>query len=453
MDAAVKPQSQTERLVAMVDDANPFELSYEEVRDAQLEAVNERFQSRIDQIKLLQNRAEEGGVSEVRSLEDIVPLLFAHTAYKSYPENWLIEEKWDRLGKWLDTVSTNRVKPMDTSGVKGLDQWLHLLTEHEHYVSCSSGTTGKCAMMNATRADLEYAGRALLQQIIWAGLNPQQDRMLISCGQVASTPRNTATGAPMYAALADPSVPPFIPDAPPITIGSITEMVVLRKKIADGTAQPADIAYFEEQAALRERQIESVAEQACDAAIANRHRKLHITGLFGPMYKVAAMLRDRGYSGKDFQENSTFISGGLKRVQVPDNYQDIIFDTFNIPPERICHSYGMQEMSTTAPRCSHGRYHMAPWVVLMLLDEGGENLIPIPAKGEIEGRAAFFDLSMDGRWGGVISGDKIRATWEPCGCGNRSPSIDPDIQRFADMASGDKIACSGTIDAYVRGVT
>ena len=154
MDAAVKVNSQVDRLVSMVDDENPFELSYDEVREAQLEAVNERFQSRIGEIKLLQNRAEEGGVSEVRRLEDIVPLLFAHTAYKSYPESWLMEEKWDRMGKWLDTVSTNRVKPMDTSAVKGLDEWLHLLEEHDHYVSCSSGTTGKCAMMNATKVDL-----------------------------------------------------------------------------------------------------------------------------------------------------------------------------------------------------------------------------------------------------------------------------------------------------------
>jgi hypothetical protein len=453
MDAAVEPQTQSERLVGMVDDANPFALSYDEVREAQLEAIDERFQSRVNRIKLLQNRAEEGGVREVRSLADVVPLLFAHTAYKSYPESWLMESKWDRLGKWLDTVSTNRVRPIDTSAVKGLDDWLHLLEEHEHYVSCSSGTTGKCAMMNATKADLAFAGRALLQQIHWAGLKPKQDRMLISCGQVAHTPRNTATGAPMYAALADPNVAPFKPDAPPITIGGITEMVVLRKKLADGTALPADIAYYEEQAAQRERAVDSVAEQAVEAIIANRHRKLHITGLFGPMYKVAAMLRERGYSGKDFQENTTFISGGLKRAQVPDNYKDVIFETFNITPERTCHSYGMQEMNTTAPRCNHGRYHMPPWVVLMLLDESGETLIPIPKTGEIEGRAAFFDLSMDGRWGGVISGDKIRATWEPCGCGNRSPSVHEDIQRYADMASGDKIACSGTIDAYVRGVT
>ena len=86
-------------------------------------------------------------------------------------------------------------------------------------------------------------------------------------------------------------------------------------------------------------------------------------------------------------------------------------------------------------------------------DESGDALIEPPATGEVEGRAAFFDLSLDGRWGGVISGDKVRATWEPCACGNFSPSIDPNIQRYADMASGDKIACSGTIDAYVRGVT
>ena len=39
------------------------------------------------------------------------------------------------------------------------------------------------------------------------------------------------------------------------------------------------------------------------------------------------------------------------------------------------------------------------------------------------GRAGFFDLSLDGSWGGVISGDKVSATWAPCACGNRSPSV------------------------------
>jgi hypothetical protein len=91
-------------------------------------------------------------------------------------------------------------------------------------------------------------------------------------------------------------------------------------------------------------------------------------------------------------------------------------------------------------------------MILLLLDESGETLIEPPKTGEVEGRAAFFDTTLDGRWGGVISGDKVTATWERCACGNRSPSIGDDIQRYADTAGGDKIACSGTIDAYVRGV-
>ncbi len=453
MDAIATRNSVIDELVGQVAVEDPFDYSYADILPKQLEAIDAQFQDKLGKIKLLANRAEEGGVSAVNSMEDLVPLLFAHTAYKSYPESWLMEGKWDRMGKWLDTVSTNRVPKMDTSGVANLDEWLGLLEEHDHYVSCSSGTTGKCAMMNAVKSDLEFCGDALLQAIKWSKIPVAQDALILSCGQVASTPRNKATGAPMYAHIADPTVTPILPDAPPITIGGITEMVVLRKKIADGTATPGDIAYYEEQAATREASIESVTEQAVEAFIANRDRKLHVTGMLGQMYQVAARLRDRGYTAKDFQENTTFISGGLKRVQVPDNYWDIIFDTFNITRERVCHSYGMQECNTTSVRCSHHRYHLAPWQMLLILDESGENLIPIPQSGEIEGRAAFFDLSMEGRWGGVISGDKITATWDTCGCGRSSPSVGEDIQRYADMASGDKIACSGTIDAYVRGVT
>ena len=452
MNAAVDLNSQADRLVSLVDAENPFGMPFSEVLPRQLEAINERFKDRVEKIKLLQNRAETGAITEIRRMADIVPLLFAHTAYKSYPEGWLMEERWDRLGRWLDTVSTNRVAPMDTRDIKGLDDWLRRLEEQHHYVSCSSGTTGKCAMMNATVADLQFSGHTLLQAHIWAGLAPNHDRRFITFGQGAATPRNRATGRPMREAFNRPDVAPFVPKVPPITIGGITEMVVLRKKIAEGTAKPSEIAHFEAQAAAREKAIESAVEQSADALIESRHMKLHIAGLYGPMYKVAERVRAKGYSGKDFCENSAFISGGLKRAQVPPNYREFIFETFNLSPERICHTYGMQELNTNAVRCKAGRYHMAPWVMLLLLDESGENLIEPTQSGELEGRAAFFDLALDGRWGGVISGDKIRATWAPCACGNASPSVHQEIERYADMASGDKIACAGTIDAYVRGV-
>jgi hypothetical protein len=454
MNAVTGTTSAVERLVGLVDDENPFDYDFQEMLPKQLEAIDERFQGRVQKIKLLQNRAETGGVTRVERMADVVPLLFAHTAYKSYPEGWLVEQKWDRLGRWLDTVSTNRVQPMDTSGVKGLDDWLEKLEGQGHYVSCSSGTTGKCAMMNATPVDLAFSGHALLQGLVWQGLKPNQDRRMISLGQVAATARNKATGRPMVEAVNRPDAPPFAPDAPPITIGGITEMVVLRKKIADGTALPDEIAYYQAKAAEREQAMTSACEQAADALIANRHDRLHIMGLFGPLHRVAEIVRSRGYSAKDFSpENTGFMSGGLKRVQLPDDYREFVFGTLNLSEDRLCQQYGMQEMNSNAVRCKCGRHHVAPWVMLLPLDESGEKLIEPPASGEIEARAAFFDLSLDGRWGGVISGDKVRATWEPCACGARSPSINTDIQRYADTAAGDKIACAGTIDAYVRGVS
>jgi hypothetical protein len=453
MNAAVRPISEVQQLVGLVNAQNVFDMPFREALPRQLAAINERFQDRVAKIKLLQNRAETGGISEVREMADVVPLLFAHTAYKSYPEAWLTEQKWDRLGRWLDTVSTNRVQSIDTHGITGLDDWLRHLGERGHHVSCSSGTTGKCAMMNATTADLQFAGQALLQGIIWSGLAPNHDRYMIGLGQVAMTARNAATGRPMAEAFSPPGVAPFSPNVPPITIGGITEMVVLRKKITDGTARPAEVARYEAEAAEREKAIESALEQATDALIANRGRMLHITGMFGPLYKVAERVRARGYRGKDFCPNTGFISGGLKRVQLPPNYREFVYETLNLAPERLCQAYGMQELNTTAVRCKAGRYHMPPWMLLLLLDESGDHLIEPSGSGELEGRAAFFDLSVDGRWGGVISGDQIRASWAPCVCGNRSPSVSEDIQRYADTAGGDKIACAGTIDAYVRGAT
>jgi hypothetical protein len=35
----------------------------------------------------------------------------------------------------------------------------------------------------------------------------------------------------------------------------------------------------------------------------------------------------------------------------------------------------------------------------------------------------------------------------------RSPSMDPEIQRYAEMANGDTIPLLRTISAYVRGVS
>jgi hypothetical protein len=162
-----------------------------------------------------------------------------------------------------------------------------------------------------------------------------------------------------------------------------------------------------------------------------------------------------GYSAKDFHpDNCIYVGGGLKRALLPPDYQQFVHETFNIPPNRNFQNYSMQELNSGMPRCQKGgRYHVPPWMVPFVLDKEGDAMLPHTA-GEIEGRAAFFDLALDGRWNGVITGDRISLDLDPCECGAKSPSIRDNIVRYADLGGGDdKIGCAGTVDAYVRGLS
>jgi hypothetical protein len=178
-----------------------------------------------------------------------------------------------------------------------------------------------------------------------------------------------------------------------------------------------------------------------------------MTGMWANLYKIAEALRERGLGGGDFQpDNMMYVGGGLKGADLPASYREFIRETLNLSEARNFQMYGMQEIGSALPRCNEGgRYHVPPWVVCLPLDREGDTLLPMD-QGEIEARAAFFDLSLDGRWGGVISGDRIEVDFRACACGAGSPSIRDNVTRFKDLAGDDKISCSGTVDAYVRGL-
>lgn len=444
-----------ERLTRLVSDRGRFDIAYSDLRAAQLDAVNERFQERKGQIRLLAHRAKEADIGEIRSANDIVPLLFPHTAYKSYPEGWLMEEKWDRMTKWLNTISSHPIQPIDLTDIADVDDWIERLQAVGHFISCSSGTTGKSAMLIASQKDMDWSKIDTVNVFSWgSGVIPAQDRMIIGCAPVASVPKNLVIAEAQKAAFSNPNWERFRYPVPPITVGSLTKMVVLRKAIADGTARPGDIAEFEKTSKERQDAVDNAVGITADVVIANRDKKLFISGLWNGLYQVAKAVREKGYSAKDFHpDNCIYVGGGLKRAQLPPDYQQFVHETFNIPRGRHFQNYSMQELNSGMPRCREGgRYHVPPWMIAMVLNKNGDALLPHAGDGEIEGRAAFFDLALDGRWGGVITGDRISLDYGPCACGNKGPSIRDNIVRFADLEGDDKIGCAGTIDAYVRGV-
>lgn len=447
--------SAVERLTSLIDAGSRFDIPHTELLATQVDALNERFQERKDRIKLLGHRASEAGIGAIRSREDMVPLLFPHTAYKSYPESFLIEQRWDRLAKWLGTISPYPIAPIDTASVKDVDDWIAQLESKGHYISCSSGTTGKSAMLIASAKDMDWSRKDTVNVFAWgSGVKPARDRRMMGLAPIAHVPKNVAIGEAQEAAFGDPGKERFRLPIPPLTVGALTKMVVLRKKMAEGTALPEELADFERTSQERQATLDKAMIAGAEALVKYRADKLYISGLWNALYQIAKIVREIGYSAKDFHpDNCIYVGGGLKRAQLPPDYQQFVHETFNIPANRNFQNYSMQELNSGMPKCQHGgRYHVPPWIVPFMLNEEGDALLPHSA-GEVEGRAAFFDLSLDGRWGGVITGDKISLDFSPCACGQRGPSIRDNIVRYADIQGDDKIGCAGTVDAYVRGLS
>jgi hypothetical protein len=439
-------------LLSLATSDEAFNTPQAELLPLQLAATNERLQERLGKIRLLANRAEGAGVKKITKPADLVPLLFSHTAYKSYAETWLTNGKWDRMSKWLETVSAYPTQGIELGGIKDLDDWIKRLETVGHYVTCSSGTTGKPAILTCSKEDLDFSGRIFVRAMAWAlNVKPAADYKGIGLGGTAKAARTEAIRVAMIDAFVRSGNYYQVP-GPVITVGQIAAMIRLRRKIANGTALPTEIAEFEKISSGRQTAFDEGKDAGIEEFINSRNQKLLIMGMWPNLYLLAEGVRAKGYSAKDFSRHTLgMVAGGMKGAKLPANYREIIFDTFNLEPKRLFHSYSMQEINSQFPLCPAGRYHIPAWTMLLMLNESGEQLLDPGGGGDIEGRAAFFDITVESRWGGIISGDKVKANFSKCACGRHGPTVDHDITRYADLISGDKIACSGTIDAYMRG--
>ncbi|MDF3336341.1 hypothetical protein P3H80_02840 [Mycolicibacterium septicum] len=439
-----------DQLLALQTAPDRYDIAPAEVERLQIDAVNERFGAHLDQIPLLRNRSQSAEIAKVSERDDLVPLLFAHGAYKSYVQNWLADGRWDRMAKWVGTVSTCDPTGVDVDGIAGLDEFVSRMESVGCYLTCSSGTTGKPAMIACSESDLDVASRANVTGLTWAtGIPADGRRKLFGLGPRTKVERNERTRVALVEAFSSEADSYQLP-VDPISVGSVMQMIELRRRIADGTAGPSEIAAFETISAGRQGAMDAATAEAVDELVASRDRQLLLTGMFASLYQVAQGVREKGFSGNDFRDDTALlVAGGLKGAALPPDYREFIFDTFNIADERVYHFYTMQELNTPFPKCRAGRYHVPPWVLLLPLDEPGEKLVDT-FSGPVQARGAFFDLSLEGRWGGVISGDRIDADFGECHCGHQGPTVGPDITRYADLG-GDKITCSGTVDAYARG--
>src|SRR5690348_2542768 len=96
-------------------------LPAQELEALQLAALRMRFEELRDAIPTLTAMAGEQAVDGIEALEDVVPLLFQHSVYKSYPASLLLNSRFAELTRWLDRLTTHDLSALDVSACRTVD--------------------------------------------------------------------------------------------------------------------------------------------------------------------------------------------------------------------------------------------------------------------------------------------------------------------------------------------
>ncbi len=436
-----------EELMARVGEPTE-QCSRDELLPMWLRAANERLAEQRRRIPVLGRLVDDLGIEEVRTLEDLIPLLFAHSNYKSYPEGFIAKGRWDLMGKWLDTLSSQRVDDVDLAGVNDQDAWIERLHQAGHMVIVSSGTSGKNSFLPATASDRDFSLRVLVTSVgARPGFGAGQRRAIFVLGPKYGPHRAALHFRTLAEEFGRPDATYFLTEEP-MRVSELSRMAELRKKIAAGTAMPSEIATFERETKARQEEMAQRLDALIDQLIEHRSEPMFIGGFWGQYWMILERARARGVQPGEFHPDTVITGGGgTKGMVMPDDYQEQILAFFGIPRGNVQSGYGMSEFAGACPEVD-GRYRIPPWVVPLILDDTGEKLI-WPEDGQVEGRFAFFDAALEGRWGGVITGDRVLADFSTPNVSIVSGSI----ARYSELEGGDdKLTCAGTIDAYVRGV-
>lgn len=430
-------------------------LEREEVEAVQLAAMRQRLTERREQIQVLQKLADAQGIAEVGSLDELAPLLMPHDIYKSYPVSLLAKGKFDALNTWISRLTRHDPRAVDVSACDSIDSWLTKLREETPLdVATSSGSTGTCSFFPKSKADYRVSVMGLRVQLAQPfRQDPRPGDINDPIHAIVPLYRDghASTGAfPKYIREAfckgDDSK---LHTAFDFKISSDLMWLAarLRAAAAKGDASKVDVppsllARREEwersQAEAPARQMEFINRMVTELT----GQRVFAMGTSNMFYAVAKRGLEEGIRASFSPDSVLMGGGGAKGVPLPDDLEEVICGFFGF--ERMTSGYGMTEMNSFSILCEHDHYHMLPWVTVYQLDlESGQ---PLPRKGVQTGRAAFFDMTQDSTWGGLVTGDLVTIDWDnDCACGRKSVALRKKINRVSEVQGGDdKISCAAT---------
>jgi hypothetical protein len=439
-----------------------FSLPAGDVAELQLAGVRRRYEQLRPQIRLLGRLAEDLDVSVISTLNDVTSLCLPHTTYKSYSVTHVEQGRYDKLTRWLQSLTAHDLSAVDVAGCESLESWLDAIEAVTPLrMRCSSGTSGKISFYPRSLAEERHQINSFVRS---HGAFRQEPDSGLATGEVDYySPAAVATGrhnTPAQFRLLREHIFAGRSGEHVHTLGDghwDVDMIWLsgRLQAAEARGELAPMKLTPYLAALREKigkqpaaggQIDAFVDELIDAA----GRRIFLFAPFHQMIPLAQEFEKRGATGS-FAPDSYVLTGGRpgsKGVDFPTGWLELCQRVF---PFRYVEVYGMTELTNSARLCASGVFHMPPSVVLWLLDPDTSQ--PLPREGVRTGRLAVFDLMPTTYWGGAITGDRVTIDWDArCSCGRIGPTISPEIVRYSNLRDDDKITCAKSPEAYQRAV-
>jgi phenylacetate-coenzyme A ligase PaaK-like adenylate-forming protein len=415
-----------------------------------------RFEQLRDRIPYLKKLADRDGVTAVDALEDVVPLLFEHTVYKSYPASLLEKNRFGMLNSWLEKLSTVKLSDIDVSGCDSIDSWLDVMDANcELVIHHSSGTTGTVSLFPKAKSELDAMGKQYPLRFQSFGDPRPQDtqpkaHVIIPTFRSGGSAhfrindvywRRVAQCDDAYMHVAFP--------------GRMSADILylagrIRAAKARGELDRIEIApnllgrlnQFETSQAQRTEQMREFLDEVTTKLAGQR---VFLTA--APTYLWPLAEKGLAAGRHDVFAPSSVVStgGGAKSMALPPDWRDKL--RYFAGVRHIPVNYSMTEMTANNMMCTNGNYHIAPWIIPLVLDPDTSQLLP--RTGTVTGRMAFYDLLPDTHWGGFITGDEVTITHKPCGCGRTGPHLASTIGRYSEQRGGDdKISCAASVEAH-----
>ncbi len=449
--------SALDKILSLTETEDPFRIVPGNLRQLQLDAASERFAQRREQIKVLDQKAKDRGIDDPRSFEELIPLLFSDATYKSYPESFIDNGKWRHMTVWLQTLSTQPIEDMDYSKISDMDEWIAELRSRGHHVVSSSGTSGKNSFIPRSTADREVQPVRMDRNLKWnigayrKDYGKKYPMFLLMPKMGSYTATDSVTRFAEMRGI--PGDVHYISTMPQSAV-EMSEMMRLNRAIAAGTAMPSEIEAFKKKSAARQAIIQKEFGEFLEHLISRRDEPVLITGMMAMLYRVVEAAKAKGLPDGCFHPDTVItVGGGKKGAQLPPDFIEQCQRFFNLTPYNFNDGYGMGELTDYCPKIPVGEgYAIPPWIVPLMIEKSGETLLnPENGRGSVTTRFAFIDLLADGKWGGLVTGDRLTVDFSPAEDGIAVPVV-REIARYKDLPEGDdKATCAGTMDAYVRG--